>query len=81
MPDEDRMYITKRPDGNWNAKREGADRASAVEPTQGEAEARGKEIVRNDGGGEVIIHRPDGKIRDSDTIDKPDPFPPRDTKH
>ena len=33
------------------------------------------------GGGEVRIHGTDGKIRNSNTIGKPDPNPPRDTKH
>ena len=36
----------------------------------------------NSGGGEVRIHRRDGKIRDSDTVAPGnDPFPPRDKKH
>jgi hypothetical protein len=28
-------------------------------------------------GGEVVLHRPNGEIRDSNTINQPDPFPPR----
>lgn len=32
------------------------------------AERRAKEILRNAGGGEVIIKARDGKIRDSDTV-------------
>ena len=41
-----------------------------------------KEIVGNLGGGEVVIHRPDGTIRDSDTVPPGnDPNPPKDTRH
>ena len=77
---KDRIHVV--PDGvDWKAKREGADRASATGGTQHEVEQRAKEIARNSGGGEVIVHRPDGTIRDSDTIGKPDPNPPRDSRH
>ncbi len=37
-------YIEKRPDGQYSATKGGADRASAVEGTQGEAIERAKEI-------------------------------------
>jgi hypothetical protein len=78
----ERRHITKRPDGNWQDKGEGASRPRAIFPTQGEAEADAKERLRGvPGGGEVITHRPDGRIRDADTINRPDPFPPRDRKH
>lgn len=33
------------------------------------------------GGGEVVIHGRNGRIRDSDTVGRRDPFPPRDTRH
>lgn len=66
----------------WQVKAPGARRASAVLPTQRQAEARAKEIVRNLGGGEVPIQGRNGQIRDSDTIPRGnDPFPPRDRKH
>lgn len=74
-------YVVKHEDG-WAVKAPGASRASAVTPTQKQAEARAKEIVRNQGGGEVRIQGRDGKIRDSDTVRKGrDPNPPRDKKH
>ncbi len=42
---------------------------------------RAKEIVRDEGGGEVRIHGTDGRIRDSDTVAPGrDPSPPRDTR-
>lgn len=73
--------MVKEGDG-WKAVREGADRASATGPAQSAVEERAKEIGRKSGGAEVITYRPDGSIRDSDTIaPAKDPFPPRDTRH
>lgn len=81
MPGKSR-HVVPSPKGGWDVKKPGADRASAHEDTQADAEARAKDIVRNLGGGEVIIHRPDGRIRDKDTISPAtDPYPPRDTRH
>jgi Uncharacterized protein conserved in bacteria (DUF2188) len=50
--------------------------------TQANAEKAAKRDLAGKGGGEVAIHRPDGSIRDKDTV-KPakDPFPPRDKRH
>ena len=63
---------------DWAVKAPNADRASAVLPTQQDAIDRARDILRNDGGGELVIHRPDGSIRDSDTVPPAnDPFPPR----
>jgi Zn-dependent peptidase ImmA (M78 family)/transcriptional regulator with XRE-family HTH domain len=77
-----RRHVTKRPDGQWQDKAEGASRASSLHRTQAEAEAAAKQVARNQpGGAEVVIHRPDGTIRDSDTINRRDPNPPTDTKH
>jgi Uncharacterized protein conserved in bacteria (DUF2188) len=77
-----RRHVTKRPDGQWQDKAEGASRAGSLHPTQGAAEAAAKErLQQTPGGGEMVIHRPTGEIRDSDTINRPDPNPPRDTKH
>ncbi len=74
-------YVVKHGDG-WAVKAPGASRASVVTTTQKQAEARAKEIVRKQGGGEVRIQGRDGKIRGSDTVKRGrDPFPPRDKKH
>lgn len=76
-----RVHITQR-DNGWATKTEGNQRASRVYPTQAEAEANAKANVRRDGGGEVIIHGRDGRIRDSDTVAPAnDPNPPKDQKH
>ena len=58
-----------------------AERASAVRPTQAEAITRAREILGNDGGGELTIQDRHGRIRDSDTVPPGnDPFPPRDRR-
>ncbi|WP_420559751.1 DUF2188 domain-containing protein [Tepidicaulis sp.] len=74
-------YVVKHPDG-WAVKAAGADRASSVHKTQGEAERAAKDTVQNLGGGEVRIQGRDGKWRDSDTVAPGnDPNPPKDKKH
>lgn len=73
-------HVTRCPEGDWQVRAH-ASRASAVEPTQGAATDRARQILENDGGGELVIHRPDGRIRDSDTIPPAnDAFPPRDRR-
>ena len=80
MSNRNERHITHRPDGGWQVKKPGASRASAVKSTQSAAVDRAREILENDGGGELVTHRPDGRIRDSDTIPPAnDPFPPRDS--
>lgn len=61
-------YVTKNPDGTWNARREHTDRVSSISETQVEAERDAKEFSANSGGGEVRIQGEDGKFRDSDTV-------------
>lgn len=74
-------HVVPNPDGGWDVKKPGASRASSHHDTQAEALDRGREIVRNAGGGEIVTHNRQGQIRDSDTISPGnDPNPPRDTK-
>lgn len=63
----------------WAVKREGADRASSLHATQSEAIEAGQHLARNNRT-ELVIHRLDGRIRDSDSYGS-DPNPPRDAKH
>lgn len=71
-------HVVPNPNGGWDVKAPGAKRASAHTDTQKQATDRAKQIVKNEGGGEVRIHRPDGRIRDSDTVAPGnDPFPPK----
>lgn len=74
-------HVVPNPGGGWDVKKPGAQRSSSHHPTQSEAIGRAHEIVQNAGGGEVVTHGRDGRIRDSDTVAPGhDPFPPRDTK-
>ena len=71
-----------RRDGEWVNKRNDADKASSLHRTQAEAEAAAREMLRNQGGGELTTMGTDGKIRSKDTIAPAnDPNPPKDTEH
>lgn len=76
-------HVTKdKESGLWRVKKEGAQRSSELVKTQKEAEKIAKQLSHNSGGGEVVIHTPDGKIRDKDTVSPGnDPNPPKDKKH
>ena len=74
--------ISRRPDGTWENKRNDAVRASSVHRTQGEAIDAGREMIGNQGGGELTVKGRSGRIRSKNTIAPGnDPFPPRDTEH
>jgi hypothetical protein len=78
MPKGQRRHVVQRPDGQWADEVEGAQRAAGLYRTQGEAQAAATERLNNrPGRGEVVIHGRDGKTRDSNTFNRPDPFPPR----
>jgi hypothetical protein len=77
-----KRHVVPGAEGGWDVRAPGAKRSSSHHDTQAEAERRAKEIVRTAGGGEVVIHRPNGQIRDSDTVAPGnDPVPPRDRRH
>jgi uncharacterized protein DUF2188 len=73
-------FVVNHPDG-WAVKKPHADRASAVLPTQREAEQRAKEIVGNLGGGEVRIQDVRGRWRDSDTVEPGNESTRHDSRH
>ncbi len=74
--------VSRRPDGNWENKRNDAGRASSVHSTQREAELSAKEMLGNQGGGELTTKGVDGRIRSKDTISPgKDPNPPKDKEH
>lgn len=76
-----RRHVNPNPKGGWDVNKPGADRSSGNYPTQKEAVDRAREILRNEGGGELTIHDRDNRIRDSDTVPPGrDPNPPRDKK-
>ena len=69
------IHVTPHPKGGWQAKREGAERASGRTETQAQAFDRAREIARRERG-EVFIHRPNGQIRDRNSYGN-DPYPPK----
>ena len=73
------IHVVPHPDGGWATRREGAARVSDRHPTQRDALATARERAIRERV-EVVTHRPDGRIRDSDSYG-PDPIPPRDKKH
>jgi hypothetical protein len=71
-------HLVPNPDGGWDVKRNGAEKASVHADTKAEAEKYGREISRNQKT-EFIIHDKNGKIQNSDSHGK-DPNPPQDRK-
>lgn len=79
--DQDRT-VSKRPDGVWANKRNDASRASSLHDTQAEAAKAAKEMLQNQGGGELTVQGRDGKFRSKDTIAPGnDPCPPQGQEH
>lgn len=74
--------VSKRSDGNWQNKLDGAERASSIHDTQGEAIDAARGMMNKPGqGGELKVKGLDNKIRSKDTINRPDPNPPTDREH
>lgn len=69
------QHVTPHPDGGWQVKGAGNSRATARVETQSAGITRATEIARNNHS-EVVIHRPNGQIRDKNSYGN-DPFPPR----
>lgn len=65
-------------DNGWAAKKQGAGRAGSVSDTQREAIERAREQAKREHV-EVVIHKRDGSICDSDSYGR-DPSPPTDGK-
>lgn len=68
------------PSGNkWAVKPEGSTKPVSTHLTQQNAAEAGRRIARQNES-ELVIHRPNGQIRDKDSYGN-DPVPPKDTKH
>jgi uncharacterized protein DUF2188 len=61
-------HVVQHPEGGWAVKKANSARVSSRHPTQAEAEDRAKEILALNGGGQAVIHRRNGQIRESDTV-------------
>ena len=64
-PQDRTIYPT---DDGWANKRNDADRATSIHPTQKDAYDAARSNLMNQGGGEITIKGLDGKIREKNTI-------------
>lgn len=69
--DSDRYVQPNKERGGWDVVKEDHERASAHTDKKAEAVDRARQIVRNQGGGEVRIKDRHGKLIDSDTVRGP----------
>lgn len=68
MSNPNKRIVQRRDDGDWEVRKPGSSRASAVTRTQSEGIERGRQILGNDGGGELRVRAVNGTIRSQDTI-------------
>lgn len=79
--DRDRI-VFQRSDDKWVNKRNDSSKASSVHNTQKAAEQAAKEMLKNQGGGELTTQGVNGRFRSKDTIAPGhDPNPPKDKEH
>lgn len=69
------QHVTPHPDGGWQIKGAGNSRATVRTETQKQSIDIAREIAQNQKS-ELVIHRPNGQIRDKDSHGR-DPFPPK----
>ena len=68
MADRNQRHVVPDKTGHWKVVAPHAKHSSGNFGTQDEAIGRAREILSHTGGGELVIHRPDGSIRESDTV-------------
>ena len=74
--------VSRRADGTWTNKRDGADRAASTHKTQRDAADAARDMLKKSGGGELKVKGENGRIRSKDTIAPGnDPNPPKDREH
>lgn len=69
------QHIVPHPAGGWQVKGAGNNKATVRTKTQSDAYSIARSIARNQHS-EVVIHRPNGQIRDKNSFGN-DPHPPR----
>lgn len=69
------QHVTPHPNGGWQVKGVGNSKATTRTSTQSEAIQIARKIARNQES-ELVIHRPNGQIRDKDSYGN-DPYPPK----
>jgi hypothetical protein len=72
-------HVVPNPGGGWDVEAPQASQASAHFDEQSQAIDRARAILQNEGGGELIVHDREGRVREKDTVPPGhDPNPPRD---
>jgi hypothetical protein len=61
-------HVVPSPRGGWDVKKSGGQSATFHTSTQAQAIQRAREMVRRNGGGEVVVHGRDGQIRNTSTV-------------
>ncbi len=61
-------HVVPDPAGGWNVVVPGTRKVKSHHATQRAAERQAKELLRQSGGGEAVIHGQDGRIRDAETV-------------
>jgi hypothetical protein len=75
---KNKYHVTRRPDGGWQGKAQGAERASVVSDRKADAQRATIDIAKNKGDASVYIHGRDGRIQEERTY--PRSADPRETK-
>ena len=75
MPKRYTHRVMPHPQGGWQVKRDGGDKASHRADTKADAANSGRQISRNQGT-EFQVHGKDGAIQSSDSHSN-DPYPPK----
>jgi hypothetical protein len=68
-------HVVPNPDGGWDNKKGGGERASSHHDTKQDTIDRAREQSRREGS-ELVIHGKDGKIQSKDSHGH-DPYPPK----
>lgn len=82
MSKKNDRFVYRNQDGEWINKKLSADKASSLHSSQKAAEDAARQMLKNQGGGELTTKGRDGRIRSKDTIAPGnDPNPPKDIEH
>lgn len=74
--------VFQRENGDWINKRNDADKAGSIHTTQKEAWDAARQMLHQEGGGELTVMGIHGKIVSKDSISPGnDPNPPKDREH
>jgi len=66
--DNDRYVQPNKQRGGWDVVKEGHERVSVHTDTKAEAIDRARQMIKNEGGGELRIKNEQGRLVNSDTV-------------